>query len=228
MIDLGDTVPLGVTITDGAGAPVPATSITLTITRPDGTIEPGTSPSNPSTGRYTFDYVPAIAGLHAVRWASTGPAAAYVDAIDVRAATRNVISLTDARLYLNKLGAGAVDEDELRTMIAAAVGRVDRHLGRSLLDATSVTESEVLAVKAVLAEFWRTQRSRFGGRSNVGMPTTAAAIDLDAGPAGGASLRAKLTDLLGEPAASGGGVAAPTGSFPSPCEWPDPAARVRW
>lgn len=234
--DSGDTVPLAVTITDAAGTPMNASSVTLTITRRGATTpEPGTTPGNPTAGRYSFDFVPPVAGLYDVVWRSTGPAAAFDDVVDVRAASGGVISLADARAYLNKLGGGAADEDELRTMLAAAVERVDRHLysaadraaGRTLNVEPVITESQVLAVKMVLAEFWRTQRARLGGRPT-GMGTAAGAMDSDSGPAGVAPLTVRLTDLLGLPSGGGDAVPAPVGSFPVAQPWPDPANRVSW
>lgn len=228
--DLGDTAPLSVDIVDGSGAPTNATSVTLTITLRGGAVVPGTSPSNPSTGRYQYDFVPAAAGLYDVLWQSTGPATTFDDVVDVRAAAGRVISLGDARDYLNKIGAATLDEDELRTMMAAAVERVDRHLysqaerdgGRTLATESTITQSQVLAVKMVLAEFWRTQRTRLGGRS-MGGGGSGVAIELDSGPAGAAPLTVRLTDLLGDPADGGDGVPAPVGSFPTACGWPDPA-----
>ncbi|OJY47601.1 hypothetical protein [Pseudonocardia sp. 73-21] len=234
--DLGDTVPLSVQVTDGAGSPTDATSVTLTITLRGGGAVADTTPTSPTTGRYEFDFVPAQAGLYDVVWRSTGPAAAFDDVVDVRATARRVISLADARDYLNKVAGGQVDEDELRTMMAGAVERVDRHLftraerdaGRTLASEPTVSESQVLAVKMVLAEFWRTQRSRLGGRG-AGMAAAAAAIDSDSGPAGTATLTVRLTDLLGPPlGADAGGVPQPAGSFPPACGWPDPADQVTW
>lgn len=236
-VDLGDTVPLGVLVTDGAGAPVNAASMTLTITLRGGAAVPGVTWSNPSTGRYVADFVPDAVGLYDVVWRSTGPAAAFDDVVDVRATARRVISLADARDFLNKSVGGQVDEDELRTMMAAAVERVDRHLfsrderaaGRTLATEPLVTQSQVLAVKVVLAEFWRTQRTRLGGRATgIGGATTAATSEADSGPAGVASLTARLTDLLGVPAAGGDTVPAPAGSFPAADPWPDPASHVHW
>lgn len=231
--DLGDTVPLGVDVVDAAGAPTNASSITLTVTLRGGSVVAGTTPTNPSTGRYQFDFVPAQVGIYDVLWQSTGPAAAFDDVVDVRPTARRVISLSDVRDYLNKATTGAQpDEDELRTMMAAAVERVDRHLfsqaerdgGRTLATEAVITQSQVLAVKVVLAEFWRTQRARLGGgRGQMGISTAGAVAEMDNGPSGSASLTLRLTDLLGDPADGGDGVPAPMGSFPESCDWPDAA-----
>lgn len=219
--DLGDTVPLGVTITDAAGDPTAAASVTLTITRPDGTVESGTTPSSPVTGRYEYDYVPTVAGLHQVLWESTGPAAVFgPDAVDVRPRTRGVISLTDLRDYLNKSGTGTAataEEGELRDLLGAAVERVERHTGTTLAADGQITQLQVLAVKLVAADFWRTQRARSASR----VAAAPQAIDADSSPYGTAPLEVRLTELLG-PAVSGKGSALPpVGVFPDVAEWPD-------
>lgn len=240
--DVGDTVPLAVTITDAAGAPTVPTSVALTITGPAGAVG-STTPSNPSTGRYEFDFVPLAPGLYRVRWSSTGPATAYDDVVDVQPATgSSVVSLADAKQHLNKALQGTVDDEELRPMLAAAVRRVDRHLwtreqrdaGATLNVATHLEPEQRLAVLAVLAEYWRTQRARGGGRGGGG-GTTAAAIAEDSGPGGMASLKSRLTDLLGPPAPEDNAAAvtagAPRGCFPAAEPWPDPAlvrAMGRW
>ena len=149
----------------------------------------------------------------------------------------DVLPLEKAKRHLNIPLATTTDDAELVEFIEAAVARVDRHLftgperdtGRSLGDGNEpVTPLRLLAVKAVLAEYWRTQRVR---SARGGGGTSAAVIEQNSGPGGMASLRARLTDLLGppvpddNPTASAAG--APRGDFPAPQPWPDPA-RTRW
>lgn len=215
-------MPLGVTIYDAEGAAVNAASVTLTITRPDGTAEAGTTPTNPATGRYEFDFVPTVVGVHQVLWQSTDPATVFgPDAVDVRPATPAAVSLDDLRDYLNKALTGSAanaDEDELRAVLAAAVERVGRHLGREVLLDGQISQAEILAIKLVAAEFWRPQRAPRGGiGASAGLPVS----EMDSGPAGTAPLEVRLAELLG-PAVSGrGAVLAPVGCFPSPSVWPD-------
>ncbi|HEY9354604.1 MAG TPA: head-tail connector protein [Nocardioides sp.] len=131
----------------------------------------------------------------------------------------DILPLDVAKTYLNFRG--EQNDAELATFIPPAVERVERHLGRTL-DPATVTAIEVLAVKVVLAEYWRTQRANYG-RSSYGGGASGAAIEADSGPAGEAPLRVRLTELLGDPA-TGTGAAAPEplGSFPSAQAWPDP------
>ncbi|MDN5853516.1 MAG: phage gp6-like head-tail connector protein, partial [Actinomycetia bacterium] len=169
-----------------------------------------------------------VAGLYRARWVSTGPAAAFDDVIDVRPSGGGVISLAHAKQHLNKSHTQQIDDEELRPIIAAAAERVDRHLwtraqrdaGSTLTTATQVSASQRLAVLTVLDTYWATQRSRTNRPPTAGASPT---VELDAGPAGAASLTARLTELLGPPAEGAGSVAvAPTGSYPSVLPWPDP------
>lgn len=144
-------------------------------------------------------------------------------------AALDVLPLADAKVYLNITT--TAHDDELEKFIGAAVARVDKHLGLdqpgevSLAEQTELTPLQRLAVEMVLAEYWRTQRISATNRSTY----VAQPWEDDDGPAGTASLRARLTDLLGEPAATKRGTgAAPQGTFPSATPWPDPADRGRW
>jgi hypothetical protein len=210
VIDLGDTVPLAVEITDGQGEPTNASSVVLTITLPDGTaLDPAPVVTNPVMGRYEFDYVPTVAGLHVVRWASTNPATAFADVIDVRAAGEvSVVSLADAKRHLNKSAQRVDDDEELRGVLVAAVERVERHVGREL--AGSVSPAQRLAVLEVLAEFWSSQRTRLGGR---GLGRSDVDDEFQR------PLEMRLADLLGPATAPSRGV--PQGVFPVPSGWPE-------
>lgn len=143
----------------------------------------------------------------------------------------DVLSLDDAKRYLNIPLANTVDDAELTEFIAAAVQRVERHLfgenSDEHLDPDALSALQVLAVKVVLAEFWRTQRFKTARAAGSASGTS---IEADTGPAGLASLRARLTELLGPPVdGAAGGVPAPVGEFPPPVDWPDPALpAVRW
>jgi hypothetical protein len=66
---------------------------------------------------------------------------------------------------------------------------------------TSVTAAEKLAVKMVLAEYWRTQRVEVAANSARGY-ASGVALEADAGPAGTAPLKIRLQELLGPAAPS--------------------------
>lgn len=140
-----------------------------------------------------------------------------------------VLPLEKAKLHLNIPSTSTQNDDELRDdFIPPAVERVERHLGRELVPA-EMTGSERLAVRVVLAEYWRTQRVSTGRGGYGGGGASGAALEADSDPAGAAPLRRRLIDLLGpaaDDATGAGGGLAPRGSFPLPQPWPDPAARV--
>jgi len=127
--DLGDVVPLGLQVKDASGALVNAASVTLTITQPDGsTVAPPPVPANPSTGNYTFDFVPTQVGRHAVRWTTQTPSTGYSDAFDVQPADIGaLISLARAKDALNITGTR--DDEELRRALATASRMIENRCG---------------------------------------------------------------------------------------------------
>lgn len=138
MFDLGDPVPLSVSVFDASGNPANATSVALTITRPDGTTTTATV-TNPQAGVYEATYTPVDIGRHLVRWVATGlNASAFTDVFDVRpAASVALFSLSDARAIL-KLSSTTNDE-ELRTFVDATTYVVEERVGPII--PRSVTET---------------------------------------------------------------------------------------
>lgn len=131
MYDLGDVVPLGVTVKDDGGTLVNAGSMALTITLPDLTtviVDPVTPVS---TGTYTYDYTTSQAGRHVVRWLATGAYAnAYSDIVDVRPADPHFLfSLADAKKHLNIAADYTDDDEEIRDWNAATTMVVERFAG---------------------------------------------------------------------------------------------------
>lgn len=128
--DLGDVVPLTVTIYDADGDPAVAGAVTLTITLPDGTT---TSPTvtTATTGVYQADYTPTQAGRHLVRWVATGAnSSSYTDVFDVNeAAPPLLLSLADAKSQLNfDFTKGNYDE-ELRDFLAGITDVLEDYVG---------------------------------------------------------------------------------------------------
>lgn len=137
-IDLGDTVPLAVTITDEAGQPTTPTAVVLTIQLPDGTVVTPT-PSSVETGIYKHDYLPTMPGRHVVRWVSTVPGTAYSDIFDVRAPASTIISLADAKRHLRMPAASTADDEQLRSFCEVVTAVVEDVSGRTIVRRT-VTE----------------------------------------------------------------------------------------
>jgi len=128
--DLGDVVPLGITITDATGANANASAVTCTITLPDGTSSTG-SVTNPATGQYNCDFQPSQVGRHSVRWVATGTnASAFTDDFTVRDyADIGVVSLNDVKTHLNIPLTDTTSDEELRSFMDAATDLIENYLG---------------------------------------------------------------------------------------------------
>jgi len=131
--DLGDVVPLGITITDSTGANANASAVTCTISLPDGTTSTG-SVTNPSTGQYNCDFTPTQVGRHAVRWVATGTnASAYSDEFLVRDfAELGIVGLAEMKDYLNIPATDTTVDEELRSFIDAGSDLAESYVGQVL------------------------------------------------------------------------------------------------
>lgn len=125
---LGDVVPLSVTVKDAGGNPANAGSVVLTVTLPDGTTATP-SVTNDATGVYNADYPTVQAGRHGVRWVATGTnASAFTDAFDVEPADDgDFVSLADVKRHMNKTSAN--DDQEMAGFISAACQMIVERIG---------------------------------------------------------------------------------------------------
>lgn len=127
--DLGDRVPLSITITDPDGHLANAGSVSVTITLPDGTVTTAGPIAPAETGVYNYDYDTVQAGLHRVRWIATGAnASAFTDMFDVEPADgAPFVSLADTKNHLRWLA----DEDDevLRGFISAGCQTIEDRMG---------------------------------------------------------------------------------------------------
>lgn len=127
--DLGDQVPLSTLVTNPAGQPANAGSVSLTITLPDGTTDTQ-GPISPTTvGVYDFDYPTLQAGRHNVRWVATGAnASAFRDAFDVEPADGGAfISLADAKGHLRL--SYSTDDEQLRWFVDTGCQMITDRMG---------------------------------------------------------------------------------------------------
>lgn len=127
--DIADSVPIAWDVKDSAGALTNASTVTLTITKPDGTTEtPSVTNPPASTGQYRVTYVPAVEGRYAWRAVTTVPNTAYQDVFDVReSVSPSLLSLADAKAHLNETG--TANDDELREFLEASAEIVESYLG---------------------------------------------------------------------------------------------------
>jgi hypothetical protein len=133
MWELGGVVAIGTKFYDTSTPPilVAATSVVATITLPDGTTNTPTV-TNPSTGTYAANYTPTQAGRHPVTWSGVvgGLTVKYTDVFNVQeAAPPLILSLDEARDYLNMLAGETVNDEELRGFIEAATPIIEKVVG---------------------------------------------------------------------------------------------------
>ncbi|MEU4578930.1 hypothetical protein [Nonomuraea sp. NPDC023979] len=128
--DLGDVVPLSITIKDADGQLANAGAVHVTITTPDGVAATAGPVGPTSTGVYDHDYETVQAGRHLVRWVATGAnASAFTDAFDVEPADDgDFVSLADVKEHLKKTGT-TEDDEALRWFISAACRTITDRMG---------------------------------------------------------------------------------------------------
>jgi len=125
MLCAGQTYRASITVGDNS---VPASTVTLTITKPDQTIVTVSNPVNspPGSGTYYYDYVLPMVGLYQISWATTGPSTAPLpDYINVRNYI-SIVSIAEAREHLKK-----------------TTDASDEELGKFMMAATELVESKV-------------------------------------------------------------------------------------
>lgn len=118
--DVGDVVPLSVTVTGSNGNPADATTVTLTVTRPDLTVFTATLASSP-TGVYSYDFATTLPGQYRWKIVATGTnASVYSDVFNVMAEDMQLLfSVADARAGLRLNSSQTSDDEKLRLAIAA-------------------------------------------------------------------------------------------------------------
>jgi hypothetical protein len=132
---VGDVLPFATTLTDGAGGLHDADTMTLTVTRPDGTALAGSPYTVASTTLGTYDRnVPAdMAGRWVGLWTATGTyAGAYAQVFDVEqtALPTWAPTLTDVAVHIptrtRELRAPLTDLDEYAGTFTDATTPTDR------------------------------------------------------------------------------------------------------
>lgn len=127
--DLGDVVPLSITVKNPAGGPDNAGNVSLLITLPDGSTVTQASVGPTTLGHYDFDYPSVQAGRHAVYWQATGTnASAFSDAFDVVPPDSGAfISLADARQHLRMTS--SEDDEQLRWFVDTSCQMIADRMG---------------------------------------------------------------------------------------------------
>jgi|SRR6266536_2928749 len=129
--DLGDPVDLPFPTVNSAGTAVNLTTVTLTVTKPDGATDtPSVANPPATTGQYTVRYTPTVAGPYRVRWVGTDATnpQSYTDAFDVRDSGPPLLfSLADAKSILNV--SATANDAKLRSLIESATAAVEFLVG---------------------------------------------------------------------------------------------------
>ena len=150
---VGDTTTLRWVVINDVQAYVDAT-VTATVTGPDGVLTYLTVESD-DIGRFWGEFVPSQAGRHVVRWAASGGwVASLTDVLNVDPSTDTaaIISLAEAREHLNIPDEETVEDAELLTVINAASGAVERHLGivvarRTITELVTAVQGQALRLR---------------------------------------------------------------------------------
>ncbi|MEV6437239.1 hypothetical protein [Streptomyces anulatus] len=148
--DLGATARLTAECRDPGGTLTTAATAVVTIGLPDGTTATP-AVTETGTGIYQADYPTTTPGRHTVRWAWTGPSAAYTDLFDVREETPPaILPFADALIQVN---ASARDHEDLRFWIGATTLAVEYFVGpvavRTVTELHSVGTVRALALRKV-------------------------------------------------------------------------------
>lgn len=140
MLDLGSIYPAALSVFDQNGNLTNASSVVLTITLPDGTTT-SPSPSNPSTGQYTYSYQTVQAGRHLVRWVTTTPGTGFTDVFDVAEATPpSILSLADAKQHLQIDQSNTEDDNELRAWLTGITATIENYKNEVIVRRTVVED----------------------------------------------------------------------------------------
>jgi hypothetical protein len=139
-LNLGGIIRLTYTVKDDTGALTNPSAATLTITQPDGTLAAGivVDITPAETGRLIYDFTPTQAGLHSVRWATTGPTTAEDDVFVAESPASLLISVDEALDHLNatQVITGTVSRERLQRICLAASSQVERELDRTVVPRT--------------------------------------------------------------------------------------------
>lgn len=132
MIELGESKPLEITITDDAVPPalVDATNgPTLTLSLPDQTTTSLSPIDHVSTGVYHFDYTTAQAGRHVAKWMGSIGTIPFVHT-EVFSVTETDISIVSLAKVKTQIGStSTINDEELRDYIISATENIEFSCG---------------------------------------------------------------------------------------------------
>lgn len=129
MTALGALQPIAWDVRDEGGALVTASTVTLTITLPDGTTATPPVPVPAIAGQYRVAWPTTMAGRHTAVAVTTGPVTVYDTEFDVDDETPPaIVSLGDAKQQLHMDPADTSDDDELRAFIYGTTAALEQYV----------------------------------------------------------------------------------------------------
>lgn len=126
--DLGDSIRLTFTVRDITGVLVDATTVGLTVTRPDATTFTPLTPTHPGVGTYQATLSPDAAGTWLYRWIATGTAVTTEDGqfyVAANAGGNVYTTLAELKAALSVPATDTADDEDLTDAILAASRAVD-------------------------------------------------------------------------------------------------------
>lgn len=152
--DLGGVAVLSFTATDTAGAAANATSCTITITQPDGTVV-GPTTLTGTAGVYSYNFVTTQSGRHTYRFVATGTpgpgvgVGALDDVFDVYQSTpTTLVSLADSKTLLRIPAAVTTFDNDLRFFNESTAAFIDKFCGPMV--PRQVTERHTAGAKTLM------------------------------------------------------------------------------
>lgn len=144
VFDVGDIVALSTTFKNSGGTPTDPTTVTLTITPPSGSavvVTGGSLTHTPSTGVYSYNYTPSIAGVFRYKWVGTGTVVSTEGGqFEVRAYPEGYFLISELRAQADLSSTTTYPDTALEEARDWVEGVIERETGTSFI-ARSVTET---------------------------------------------------------------------------------------
>jgi hypothetical protein len=126
----GDVLPFAVNVYDSTGVLANATSVTLTITKPDGTTDGPFTITPTSTGVYSYPYTSSLTlnGRYVGNWQASGTNLGGEPQAFLTLPSVPVLTVGEAKKHIG-MSASTADDDELSVFIAVAIPIVEQVVG---------------------------------------------------------------------------------------------------
>ena len=126
----GDVLPFGVNVYDSTGTLANAGTVTLSVTKPDGTVDGPYTVTPSPTGTYAYNYTSSLTspGRYLGNWQATGTNLGGEPQAFLTLPATPVVTLGEMKRHLG-ISAATADDDELSVFIASAIPIVETIAG---------------------------------------------------------------------------------------------------